>query len=142
MKFTPGTNFSSRPAEYFRNPRKVVSMTEDGKCSQCGGCCSNILPLTIEEVGVIEKYIEEHNIKPHVINMPTVTPTLDLTCPFLNLDKTEERCNIYPVRPYICQVFQCNNVHLTEYLNDKKLMKESRHNVDMRQTFFPTDLEK
>lgn len=27
--------------------------TKNGKCTGCGSCCSNILPMTEEEVGII-----------------------------------------------------------------------------------------
>ena len=38
-------------------------LTDNGKCTQCGQCCSNILPMTEDEISVIRRYIKKHHIK-------------------------------------------------------------------------------
>ena len=40
----------------------VIDLTCNGKCTQCGQCCSNLLPMTDEEIAVIHKYIKRHHI--------------------------------------------------------------------------------
>lgn len=86
----------------------VFDKTDNGTCTQCGACCSNILPMTDEEIKRIRKYIERYRIKEqkHATNVMK-NPTLDLTCPFLNDDKQEEKCMIYEVRPRVCREFIC-----------------------------------
>ena len=53
------------------------------------------------------KYIKKHHINEHRHNYPTATPTMDMTCPFLDDDKAKEKCEIYSVRPRICREFIC-----------------------------------
>lgn len=81
--------------------------TDNGKCTQCGGCCSNLLPMTDKEIEVIHKYIKRYHIKEYKHLIPLAQPVIDMTCPFLNDDKPTEKCMIYEVRPQICKSFIC-----------------------------------
>lgn len=107
--------------------------TKNGKCSQCGGCCGNILPMTKTEVQDIRKYITKHNIKEFKRVFPLVNPILDLTCPFLDDNKKTEKCRIYEVRPFICRHFVCNmqkdNVPKEFFENEYEL-------INVRETFY------
>lgn len=42
---------------------QITDFTFNGKCSNCGQCCSNLLPLSDSEVKRIKQYIKKHNIK-------------------------------------------------------------------------------
>lgn len=128
--------------EYMSTNHSTVDLTKGGQCTQCGGCCTNSLQLTSTEIKEIRNYVRKHKIKPHVINLPTVDRCLDATCPFLNMDKKTERCNIYPVRPHICKVFSCGDKDMTRYLADPKLMNRQYTTIDMRETFFPSSSSK
>ena len=86
----------------------TYDLTDNGKCTQCGNCCSNFLVMTDTEIETIHKYIKKHNIKEHRHILPLVEPTLDLTCPFLNDSKPNEKCDIYEVRPRVCRDFICD----------------------------------
>lgn len=109
----------------------------NGKCSGCGNCCPNILSVSEKEIQVIRKYIKKHHIKPHVLRLPLAHDCMDVTCPFLNLDKKTDRCMIYPVRPYICRIFQCNkDLSPQAIMDDKELTTVYREKIDMRKTFF------
>lgn len=107
--------------------------TKDGKCSQCGGCCGNILPMTDKEVETIRKYIARYNIKEFKRVFPFQNPSLDLTCPFLDDNKKTEKCRIYEVRPFICRHFICNN---KEQDLPKEFFEEEYKGVNVRETFF------
>lgn len=85
----------------------TYDLTDNGECTQCGACCSNLLPMTDSEIATIHKYIKKHNIKEHRHILPLAEQTLDLTCPFLNDSKPKEKCTIYEVRPRICMDFIC-----------------------------------
>ena len=85
----------------------TYDLTENGKCTQCGGCCSNLLPMTDKEIEVIHKYIKRYRIKEYKHMIPLAQPVIDMTCPFLNDDKPTEKCMIYEVRPQICRNFIC-----------------------------------
>src|SRR5699024_5653440 len=68
----------------------VYDFTKDGKCSQCGACCSDLLPISENEYRRIKRYIKKHNIKEQKHTAPAVLveqPKLDLTCQFLNENK-------------------------------------------------------
>ena len=117
---------------------KVTDYTNHGVCSQCGNCCSNMLPLTEHEIKIIRRYVKTHNIKPHVLPAILATPTIDLTCPFLDTTKSTQRCKIYAVRPYICKCFICSDLGgIGRYTTDKKFKQETRTTINMRNTFFP-----
>lgn len=109
----------------------TYDMTVDGKCSQCGACCSRCLPLSSKEIITIKQYIKAHNIKPYRHLFPVSKEAYDLTCPFMDDSKLKEKCRIYPVRPEICRQFICKG--------DKKpfKMKATRYEVvDVREEFF------
>ena len=86
----------------------TFDLTCNGKCTGCGGCCSNILPITEDEIRTIRNYIKRYNIKEQKRLLPTVNPNLDMTCPFLDNSKKCDKCMIYEVRPRICRDFICD----------------------------------
>lgn len=111
----------------------VTDFTDNGKCSQCGQCCSNILPMSEKEVRIIRRYIKANHIKPQKISALYVTPMLDMTCPFMRKDVSKERCTIYPVRPEICKQFKCDNTHKGKRFDDDG---ETRRIVDVWSEFY------
>lgn len=112
----------------------VYNMTCNGKCTGCGNCCSNLLPMTDKEIEVIRRYIKKHGIKEQKHIIPFANAVLDLTCPFLDTGKSKEKCVIYPVKPLICTAFLCSNPHATsEY---KELYTQKRKVTNMRKEFF------
>lgn len=86
----------------------IIDFTKNGKCSRCGGCCSNFLPLTEDEI----KRLKELASKPTTEGQIKVTEAGDfiMTCPFLimNNDDCGTYCSIYEDRPLICKSFICN----------------------------------
>lgn len=111
----------------------VYDFTDDGKCSNCGQCCTDILPMSRGEIQRIRDYIRKHQIKEQKHFVPTAVPVIDWTCPFRN--NSERKCMIYEVRPEICRDFQCNKPK--EHIEaSKKLFAETRRTVSVRQTFF------
>lgn len=88
----------------------LVDCSKNGKCTGCGECCSNLLPMTMEEIDRIGKYIyykkiEAVNHKPAFI----VGEIVDMCCPFLDTTKPDHKCLIYDVRPEICRDFFCHD---------------------------------
>ena len=112
----------------------TYDFTENGKCSQCGACCSNILPMTDKEIETIRRYIKRHGIKEQKHFLPLANPAIDLTCPFLDSTKKTEKCTIYEARPAICRCFKCDEPNGA--LNHKELFEGVRKAVDVRETFF------
>ena len=86
----------------------VYDLTDNGKCTGCGQCCSNVLPMTDIEIQRISKYIKRYNIKECKHFVPTKEPALDMSCPFLDTSKDKDKCKIYEVRPQVCRDFICN----------------------------------
>lgn len=119
--------------EDFRNG--VYNFTDNGKCTQCGECCSNFLPISKQEIGEIKQYIKKHKVKEQKHLFPFSGPQIDATCPFLRLDRKTERCSIYNVRPDICRWFKCDKPHgMSEHIDE--MLEEIRFPVDMRETFY------
>lgn len=111
----------------------TYDFTDNGKCCQCGSCCSDLLPMTEKEIKTIKEYIAKHEIKECRHLTVLAEPFLDLTCPFLNTDKDKEKCMIYPVRPKVCSSFTCcpskRGKPSQAYVNQCKV-------VSVRETFY------
>lgn len=86
----------------------VFNFCVDGRCSECGQCCSALLPLSNKEIKNIKRYVDKKHLKPHKHGSVFSNEPFDLTCPFLDTSKKEHKCDIYQVRPEICRVFKCN----------------------------------
>lgn len=84
----------------------VYDFTKDGKCSNCGNCCSNLLPMSDREVKRMKVYIKQQNIKPQRHDVLLKEPVFDLTCPLR--DNKNKVCVAYKVRPAICKSFRCD----------------------------------
>lgn len=108
----------------------VEDFTCNGKCSDCGQCCTDFLPLSRKEVKRIKAYIKSHHIKEQSHN---AFMKIDLTCPFR--DETNKRCLIYEVRPDICKTFICNQSH-DVMLKNKIRIHSTREPVALRYEFF------
>ena len=81
----------------------VYNFTDNGKCSSCGNCCSNILPMSKEELKRIKKYVRKHHITDSSKNENV---KFNMICPFR--DNEKKVCTIYPIRPLICSDFKCD----------------------------------
>lgn len=114
--------------------RGVHDYTKGGKCSECGRCCSTLLPMSKNEERVIRKYIKKHHIEPVKRVLPTRRDCIDLVCPFLDFGANEKKCLIYPVRPKICKVFQCNQPPSTIRIN-KENFNQTRQIYNMNDLF-------
>lgn len=79
---------------------QIKDFSINGKCSKCGECCSNFLPISQKEIDEIQKYVIEHKIRPQM-QMLIIRNTL--TCPYHD----GKKCLIYEVRPLICREFYC-----------------------------------
>lgn len=79
---------------------QIKDFSINGKCSKCGECCSNFLPVSQNEINTIQKYVIEHKIRPQsqILVMQNT-----LTCPYHD----GKKCLIYEVRPLICREFYC-----------------------------------
>ena len=110
----------------------IVNKTCNGKCSSCGECCADILPIDTYEIKVIKDYIKKHNIKESK-HLPCVDTRIDLTCPFR--DNEKKICTIYPVRPAICKTFICSKPQ-PDIERDKALFHRKKKAESMRHIFF------
>ena len=111
----------------------VNCCTADGKCSNCGNCCSNVIPLTKIEIATIKQYVKKNKIKPIVHGQKGV---IDCMCPFR--DEVNKKCIIYPVRPFICRDYQCDKDPLALAMDMyRKDVDPAKYTAcDMRRTFF------
>lgn len=114
----------------------IHDFTDGGKCSNCGQCCSNLLPMSMGEVERIRKYIKKHGIKEQRKNF---AQGVDMTCPFR--DEANKKCRVYKVRPAICRQFMCN--HTEEDIMKAKFDFHSINQVVlMRSEFFGSTEDK
>lgn len=116
-----------------KNDFGFANFTVDGKCSGCGSCCSDFLPISKAEIQTIKRYIKKHNIKAAVHLEAVMGGHTDFTCPFR--DNEKKICTIYEVRPAICRVFSCDQNRADAFRNRDKLI-EVNDEVSMRNTFF------
>lgn len=111
----------------------AYDFTVDGKCSNCGSCCSNFIPVSSKEIKLIRRYVEKHKIKEQKRLIPTADPYIDCTCPFRS--EEERKCLVYEVRPAICRDFQCDKP--AKHIKANKNLYHGKYMVcDMRREFF------
>lgn len=109
--------------------------TVNGKCSGCGDCCSNRLPLSQKEINQIKIYIKKHNIVEQKHGIFVLSrATIDMTCPFMDSTAKDHKCTIYPVRPQICREYMCNKGET--FMPSSAVLDGNHHNIFMRETFF------
>lgn len=82
----------------------ITNYTMEGKCSNCGHCCTDFLPLTFKEVKRIKNYLKQHPEIKEQLHM--VGESVELKCAFR--DEENKKCLIYPVKPLICSTFLCS----------------------------------
>ena len=115
---------------------EIHDFTVDGKCSKCGECCSNILPVSDMEIRRIKQYIAKHKIKENIHFIPLAGDVVDGICPFL--DNATHKCAIYSIRPAICRDFQCDKFAKGVKPN-WKLYAGKYKAINVRETFFPNN---
>jgi len=84
----------------------IVNKCCDHQCSCCGSCCAEFLPLTRKEVFKIIDYLAEHKEIKCSHSIDKDKKNVYGFCPFLN--EHTNRCNIYPIRPFVCRNFKCD----------------------------------
>lgn len=112
--------------------RGVYDFTQNGECSNCGGCCSRFLPVSAKELKIIKRHLKKHPVKEQKHLLPTSEPADDWTCPFRS--EKERKCLIYKVRPAICRDFRCDKP--AQKIKANREMYYGRYQVvDMRREF-------
>ena len=109
---------------------EVQDYTVNGRCAGCGMCCSNLLPLSDDEIERIKKYIKAKDIKEQRHNG---LDGIDMTCPFR--DERNKKCLIYDIRPDICKSFLCNR-EVSDLEEEKRLIHRRNKITVMRKEFF------
>lgn len=112
----------------------IYNFTVDGKCSGCGNCCSNLLPMSEKEIKTIQKYIRKNHILECKHNIPVINKPYDMTCPFLDTGKSKNKCRIYEVRPLICRLFICDNEQRAKI--NREHVRNTRRIIAVREEFF------
>lgn len=112
----------------------IKNYTHDGICSNCGECCSDILPLSAKEITEIDKFLKTHKVERHNQREDGLIETL---CPFRN--NFLKKCDIYEVRPYICRIFKCDTQpEQAEFTRDE--ISKMRKQRSMTELFFKDDI--
>lgn len=116
----------------------VYDFTKDGKCSMCGECCSNVLPITDHELKRIKQYVKSHHIKDQSIKVIS-SDAVNMMCPFR--DEGSRKCVIYGIRPMICKEFRCDKPSKGKYSEGmmKYYNKYEVNLVFMREEIFGND---
>ena len=101
---------------------EITDNSNCGKCSKCGECCTNFLPISQNELNTIQEYVIKNKIKPqtHMLVMQN-----RLSCPYYD----GKKCLIYEVRPLICKEFYCYKK--PSYEMSKKFSQDKYITVDM-----------
>ena len=112
----------------------------NGKCSNCGECCVDLLPMTPAEVERVKEYAKKHGLKEHHQAPFFDLNAIDLSCPFRN--QQTKKCEIYAVRPYICRSFICSKT-IEDAHRDRDLIHRGRSVHSLRYEVFgnPTSMQ-
>lgn len=119
----------------------TINFCVNGKCSNCGSCCTNFLPVTDAEIRRIKRFIAANHIEPcrHGFSAPLTEKPVDMICPFR--DEEKKICTIYKVRPLICWGYQCNKT-VRKFAADmygKNYDPRKMHFINIRLTFYGAD---
>ncbi len=96
------------------------------QCSCCGNCCGEFIPITRKEIERIKEYMKSH---PEIKNNWPSSDDKNLYafCPFLN--KETNRCDVYPVRPFVCRDFKCDRSKETIKAKREAYAKRADYNA-------------
>jgi Fe-S-cluster containining protein len=94
---------------YFKQLQEIYNKLPDTSCEQCGTCCTVPQPAFLMEYLNIYRFLK-NNLQeqlPEILKKAARYYFLELgdiniKCPFLD---EENKCAIYPVRPYNCRTF-------------------------------------
>jgi len=102
----------------------VNDNTIKGKCSNCGECCTEFIPLTKTECKLIKQHLKQH---PEIKNQQHIVDNnIHMLCPFR--DREKQRCTIYSVRPFVCRRFICSTPHEELVMNKAFGLKRAHYN--------------
>lgn len=109
-----------------------MNFCKNGECSRCGACCTPFLPMTKSEVKTVREYVKKnHQIKERALNQPFFEGNdVYVKCCFYDKDKKE--CMIYPVRPFICRAYKCNQDDLKIENNKNFMDSRACYNTDLK----------
>lgn len=129
----------------------------NGKCSQCGACCTHHLPIMSSEIIKIKDYIKAHNVQPHHHNKTSSKLSkkiVDFQCPFLDNTGSICKCTIYDVRPGICKFYTCDINHdekkyeeafekaiASKDIDPMEIMLNQHNERNIGQLFYPDEYE-
>lgn len=108
----------------------MKNLTINGICSNCGECCSDFLHLDKKEIETIDNYLKNHKI------IQQNKGSNNWNCPFRN--NVLRKCEIYEVRPLICQKFKCN-LKPNEAFKQRDLINFNKKPRSMAELFFNDD---
>ena len=116
------TNLKEIIEHIVKDDIKITDNSCCGRCSKCGECCTNFLPVTQKEIEIIQDYVIANKIRPQ---KQMLVMQNRLTCPYYN----GKKCLIYEVRPLICKEFYCYKKPTAKFGN--KFIEEEYITVDM-----------
>lgn len=105
----------------------ITDFIINGKCSNCGECCTDTLHLDDDEIKKIDEFLKGHKI------YQNNKGSNNFRCPFR--DDFLKRCSIYEVRPYICRAFRCDTPPEKAILNRDEINKNKKPR-SMAELFF------
>ena len=116
------TNLKEIIEHIVKDDIKITDNSCCGRCSKCGECCTNFLPVTQKEIEIIQEYAIANKIRPQ---KQMLIMQNRLTCPYYN----GKKCLIYEVRPLICKEFYCYKKPTAE--TGQKFLDKDYITVDM-----------
>lgn len=109
-----------------------MNFCKNGECSRCGACCTPFLPMTKSEVKAVKEYLKKNpQIRERALNQPFFKGNnVYVRCCFYDDDKKE--CMIYPVRPFICKAYKCDQDDLKIENNKNFIYAKAYYNTDAK----------
>ena len=105
----------------------MKNFTIAGTCSNCGECCSEFLHLDKDEINRIDEYLKTHKVA-QLNKEPN-----NWIWPFRN--NVLRKCEIYEVRPLICQRFKCD-LKPQEAFKQRDFINQNKKPRSMSELFF------
>ena len=109
-----------------------MNFCKNNECSRCGACCTPFLPMTKNEVKTVKEFLKKNpQIRERALNQPFFKGNnVYVRCCFYDDEKKE--CMIYPVRPFICRAYKCDQDELKIENNKNFIYAKAYYNTDAK----------
>jgi Fe-S-cluster containining protein len=118
------------------NEKFEINNFNNPECKNCNECCSNVIPISIDEYNKIKFYLKTKEGKEilHKIKSKKIPLAQNVEVNYCKFSYNM-KCLIYDIRPNICRYFHCDE----KLRNDNEMQRKFKN---VKYIYFLSDLYK